>query len=111
MHFHNVVMKHFSEPKHFRSLLIPICFSAYILLFYSKYTARCWQDRQLQQFTFCAVAYAESFRGESKFCHNRVTSQINFMGSVILGCAGACPGEFCKITPKKRIFVHSGAKF
>ena len=27
------------------------------------------------------VAYTESFRGGPKFCHNRVTSQINFMGS------------------------------
>ena len=27
------------------------------------------------------VAYAESFRGGPKFCHNRVTSQINLKGS------------------------------
>ena len=27
------------------------------------------------------MAYAESFRGGPKFCHNCVTSEINFMGS------------------------------
>ena len=41
----------------------------------------------------CPVAYTESFRGEgTKFRHNRVTSQINFMesaeGTIILGWSG-----------------------
>ena len=55
-------------------------------------------------------------RGDTKFRHNRVTSQINFRGSAegttILGGGGACSREnFAKLRLKIRIFVHSGSKF
>jgi len=47
-----------------------------------------------------AVAYAENSRGGTKFCHNRVTSQINFR-TTILGGPGACPREnFAKLHKK-----------
>jgi len=43
------------------------------------------------------VAYAENFRGGTKFRHNRVTSQINFResaeGTTLLEGPGACPRE------------------
>jgi len=63
-----------------------------------------------------SVAYAENFRGGTKFRHNRVTSQINFRGSTegttIPRGPGACPREsFAKLHLKIRIFVHSGSKF
>jgi len=52
--------------------------------------------------------------GVAKFRHNRVTSQINFRGSaegILEGSGSMLPGKFCKITPKMRIFMHSGSKF
>jgi len=56
------------------------------------------------------------FPGGGKFCHNRVTSQINFRGSaegtIILERPKACLREnFAKLHLKLRIFVHSGSKF
>jgi len=39
----------------------------------------------------CAVTYAENFQGGSKFRHNRLTSQINFRGS--MKGSGTCPGK------------------
>jgi len=58
----------------------------------------------------------KSSKGGAKFCHNRVTSQINLKGSAegstILGGSGGMPlGKFCKITPKNLIFVHLEASF
>ena len=55
-------------------------------------------------------------RGWPKFSHNRVMSQINFMGSAedttIRGWSGGMPREnFAKLHVKLRIFVHSGSKF
>jgi len=55
------------------------------------------------------VAYAENFRGASKFRHNRVTSKINFRGSaesttILRGSGSMPPGKFCKITPKNTHF-------
>ena len=51
-----------------------------------------------------------------KFCHNRVTSQMNLMGSAegttILGWSEGMPREnFAKLHLKIRIFVHFGSKF
>ena len=51
-----------------------------------------------------------------KFCHNCVTSQINFKGSAvgtnILGWSGDMPRKnFAKLSLKIRIFLHSGSKF
>jgi len=48
-------------------------------------------------------------RRGAKFCHNRVTSQINLRGSgegttILGGSGGMLPGRFCKITPKKYAF-------
>jgi len=56
-----------------------------------------------------SVSYAENFRGGAKFCHNLVTSQINFRGSaegttILGGSGGMPPGKFCKITPKNTRF-------
>jgi len=55
------------------------------------------------------VAYAENFRGGTKFCHNRVKSKINFRGSaegttILGGSGGMPPGNICKITPKNTHF-------
>jgi len=36
----------------------------------------------------------------AKFCHNRVTSQINFRTTILVGSRRMPPGKFCKITPK-----------
>jgi len=54
--------------------------------------------------------------GGAKFCHNRVTSQINFRGSAegttILEGPSTCPQEhFAKLHLKMHIFMHSGSKF
>jgi len=67
-------------------------------------------------FACVTVSYAENFRGEANFRHNRVTSQINFRGSAedmtILEGSEACPREnFAKLHLKIRIFVHSGSQF
>ena len=48
-------------------------------------------------------------RGDTKFRHNRVTSQINFRGSaegttILGGGGGKLPGKFCQITPKNTYF-------
>jgi len=55
-------------------------------------------------------------RGGAKFCHNRVTSQINFRGSAegmtILGSAEACPREnFAKLHQKYAFFCILEASF
>jgi len=58
------------------------------------------------------VAYSgvrRKFPGGAKFCHKRVTSQINFRGSaegtnILGGSEGMPPGKFCKITPKNTRF-------
>jgi len=62
------------------------------------------------------VAYAENFRGGAEFCHNRVTSQINFRGSAkgmtILGGPGAFPRDnFTKLHLKIRILCILEASF
>jgi len=60
---------------------------------YEKYKA----SKKKQRKVLAAVAYAENFRGGSKFRHNRVTSQIKFKGSaegaIILGVPGHASGK------------------
>ena len=51
-----------------------------------------------------AMAYAESFRGGPKFCHNRVTSQSNLgsaEGTTIIEWSGSKPRQ---ITPNNMHF-------
>ena len=105
MHFHNVVMKHFSEPKHFRSLLIPICFSAYKLLFTQNTQHVVGKIDSYSNLPFVQWRTQKVFGGGgSKFCHNRVASQINFMGSVILGWPGGMPRRILQNYTKKTHF-------
>ena len=48
------------------------------------------------------MAYAENFRGAAKFCHNRVTSQINFRTTILEGSGDMPREKFAKLHLKIR---------